>query len=155
MLSDYDAHDPENGEFYNGARIDFASYVQGLLDEECGLNLSPGLVPCSHRWLLDEEGAMAGVVRVRHHIDTPFLANEAGHIGYDVPPAQRGRGFGVACLQAGLARAQELSVPRVLLCADAGNPASWRTIERCGGVLEREFHSNHYQCLVRRYWIKC
>lgn len=158
MLDDYDAHDPENGDYYAAARRDFDAYVKSLHGEERGDALPPGFVPCSHRWLMIEEergiaGAICGIVRVRHHIDTPFLAEEAGHIGYDVPPSLRGRGYGTACLRAGLVRARELGLARVLLCADAANPASWRTIERCDGALERERYSEHYDCLVRRYWI--
>jgi len=154
MLDDYDAHDPENGEFYSGARVDFGAYVQSLLDEEQGLCLPDGYVPCSHRWLIDGAHEMVGIVRVRHTIGTPFLAEEAGHIGYDVPPSQRGRGYGAASLRAGLAEARRLGLERVLLCADANNPASWRTIEACGGVLERESRSEFFACLVRRYWIE-
>jgi len=154
MLDDLDAHDPENAEFYSAARADFEAYVQGLHDEERGLNLPEGYVPYSHRWLVDEAGEIVGIARVRHNIDTPFLAEEAGHIGYDVPPTHRGRRYGIASLRAALAEARQLGLRHVLLCADADNPASWRTIEACGGVFEREFHSEHFDCLVRRYWIE-
>lgn len=151
MLDDYDTHDPENGGHYASARADFGIYVQGKQDDEQGLI---GIVPCSHRWLVSGQGAIVGVVRVRHHINTDFLANEVGHIGYDVPPSHRGRGFGVAALQAGLEHARELGFGQVMLYADTDNPASWRTIERCGGVLEEECYSSYHGCLVRRYWIK-
>jgi predicted acetyltransferase len=154
MLEDYDAHDPHNGEFYERGRGDFPAYVQRLDDEEHGINIRPGWVPCSHRWLLDETSAIVGIVRIRHNINTPFLAEEAGHIGYDVPPSQRGQGYGIACLQAGLEVARALCLERVLLCADTDNPASWRTIEHCGGVLEVERFSAHYKKPFRRYWIE-
>ncbi len=153
VLDDCDAHDPRNGEFYLAGRADFNAYVQGLHDMERGINLPQGWVPSSNRWLFDDAGEICGVVRVRHNIDTPFLAGEAGHIGYDVPPSKRGRGYGVASLRAGLAEARRLGLMRVLLCANTGNPASWRTIEACSGVFEREFHSEFFGCLVRRYWI--
>ncbi len=154
MLEDYAAYDPKNGEFYGRGRADFPAYVQSLDDEEHGINLRPGWVPCSHRWLLDDTGAIVGIVRIRHNINNKFLAEEAGHIGYDVPPSFRGQGYGIACLQAGLEVARILHLERVLLCADTDNPASWRTIEHCGGILESEFYSTHYQTLVRRYWIE-
>jgi predicted acetyltransferase len=150
MLDDYDAHDPEYGARYAAARADFAAYVEGLHEDERG---HVGIVPCSHRWLVSSQGAIVGVVRVKHHINTDFLASEVGHIGYDVPPSYRGRGFGVAALKAGLEHARELGLERVLLYADTDNPASWRTIERCGGVFDAERYSQHYGCLVRRYWI--
>jgi predicted acetyltransferase len=150
MLDDYEAHDPENAGHYKAARSDFGEYVQSLHDDERGLI---GVVPCSHRWLVESEGAIVGVVRVRHQLLTGFLADEVGHIGYDVPPAWRGRGLGVAALNAGLDHARELGLGQVLLYADTDNPASWRTIERCGGVLESEHVSPHYGCLVRRYSI--
>lgn len=150
MLDDYDAHDPDYGKKYAAARADFLAYAQNLHDDERGL---VGVVACSHRWLVSPKPAIVGIVRVRHHINTDFLADEVGHIGYDVPPSHRGCGFGVAALNAGLDHAWELGLERVVLYANTDNPASWRTIERCGGVLEAERYSSHYHCLVRRYWI--
>jgi predicted acetyltransferase len=150
MLDDYEAHDPGNGGHYQAARSDFAAYVRSLHEDERGLI---GVVPCSHRWLVSGEGAIIGVVRVRHGLLTAFLAEEVGHIGYDVPPAWRGRGLGVAALNAGLDHARELGLAQVILYADTDNPASWRTIERCAGVLESEHYSPYYGCLVRRYSI--
>ena len=154
MLDDYDAHDPEDGEFYLAGRADFDAYVQSLHDMERGVNLPQNWVPCSSLWLIDDAREICGVVRVRHNIDTPFLAKEAGHIGYDVPPSKRGRGYGVASLRAGVAEARQLGLTRVLLCANTSNLASLRTIEACGGVFEREFHSEFFGCPVRRYWIE-
>jgi predicted acetyltransferase len=154
MLADYDSHDPENGKLYASGREDFPAYVQRLADDEEGLNLPPEVMPCSHRWLLDDAGAIVGVVRIRHNIGTRFLAEEIGHIGYDVPPYFRGKGYGIASLKTGLDIARRLGLERVLLCADTDNPASWRTIEHCGGVLEVERFSPHYKKPFRRYWIE-
>ena len=152
MLDDYSAHDPNTGEYYEPVRNCFSAYVQGLKDEELGLNIQPGYVPCSHRWLV-EEGEIVGIVRIRHHLNTQFIA-DYGHIGYDVPPSVRGRGYGIRALRAGLDEARLRGIARVLVCADAKNPASWKTIERCGGVLEEERFYAEHDVLVRRYWIE-
>ncbi len=135
MLDDYEARDPINGEWYAKGRIDFDAYIQSLDNDEKGIDLP------------------VGIVRIRHIINTPFLTNEGGHIGYDVPPSQRGKRYGIASLNAGLQVAKELQIIKVLLTADDLNPSSWRTIERCGGILERSSFSNFYNCQVRRYWI--
>jgi len=87
MLADFDAHDASNAEFYAPAKSDFKAYVQSLLDEELGLNLRDGWVPCTHRWLVNAGGSIVGVTRLRHNINTPFLADNAGHIGFDVAPS--------------------------------------------------------------------
>ena len=124
MLADYASYDPENGKLYVRGREDFPAYVQRLADNEEGVNLPSGVVPHSHRWLLDDTGDIVGVVRVLHNIGTRFLAEEIGHIGYDVPPSFRGNGYGIACLKTGLEIACTLNLERVLLCADTDNPAS-------------------------------
>ncbi len=153
MLDDYAANDATNGEWYAKGRVDFEAYIQSLEDDENGINLPAGIVPCSHRWLLDDQENIVGIVRIRHNFDTPFLTNEGGHIGYDVPPSHRGKRFGITSLNAGLQVAKELKITKVLLFADDENPSSWRTIKRCGGILERTFWSEFYNCQVRRYWI--
>ncbi len=121
MVEDFDAHDPGNADFYALAKRDFEQYVRTLLDEERGANLRDGYVPCTHRWLMEDTIAVIGVARLRHNIETPFLASEAGHIGYDVAPSWRGRGFGHRVLQAALAEARALGIERVLLFANENN----------------------------------
>lgn len=151
MLDDYTAQDPKTSARYRDVHQDFATYVQSLHDDEQGL---VGIVPYSHRWLFSQaDEIVVAVVRIRHHINSELLAKELGHIGYDVAPSYRGRGYGVAALQAGLVRAAELGLERVLLYADSDNPASWRTIERCGGVLTAERYHDYHGRLVRQYWI--
>jgi predicted acetyltransferase len=154
MVEDFDAHDPEHADFYALAKQDFGRYVQTLLDEERGANIREGYVPCTHRWLMEGTSAVIGVARLRHNIDTPFLAKEAGHIGYDVAPSWRGRGYGHRVLQAALGEAQALGMCRVLLFADEDNQPSRKTIERQGGRLESITFSEHWQQRLCRYWIE-
>ena len=153
MLEDLSAVEPQNAEFYASAKEDFAGYVQSLLDEEHGLNLREGWVPCSHRWLLNEGGAVVGATRLRHNISTPFLAENAGHIGYDIAPSYRRLGYGHCALRAALSLARQYGLPRVLLFAAEDNAASRAVIERQGGILESTSFSGFWGEQLCRYWL--
>lgn len=154
MLDDFDARDPHNTAFYAPAREDFGRYVHSLLDDEAGVNLAPGFVPCTHRWLVEPNGDVVGVARLRQRIDTPTLADNIGHIGYDVAPSKRRRGHGHFALQVALAQARQLGIPRALLYIDEGNAASRATAERAGGVLESVAWSEFWQDRICKYWIE-
>ena len=45
LVADFESCDLENASFYAAAKRGFEKYVQSLLDEELGLNLSDGRVP--------------------------------------------------------------------------------------------------------------
>ncbi len=153
MLDDFDQRDPHNTEFYAPARADFPKYVRTLLDEEAGSNLREGWVPCTHRWLIAADSSVAGVTRLRHRIDTPFLQREAGHIGFDVAPSYRGRGHGHVALRVALEEAYRLGINSVLLCTSEDNVASRRVIERAGGVLESISYSEFWNENLCKYWL--
>lgn len=153
MLDDFAERDPHNTDFYAPARGDFDAYVRSLLDEEQGLNLREGWVPCTHRWLVTSNNAVAGVARLRHRIDTPFLLQDSGHIGYDVAPSYRGRGYGHVALRVSLDEAARRGISRVLLYASEHNSASRAVIERAGGVLESVAYSEFSKERVCKYWL--
>jgi predicted acetyltransferase len=153
MLADLEALDPGNAGFYAPAMIDFPAHVQSLLDEERGLNLREGWVPCTHRWLFASGGEIVGVARLRHDIATPFLFKDGGHIGYDVAPSHRGKGLGHLALRVALAEAKRKQLDRVLLVTGETNAASRAVIERQGGVLESVGYSEFWQEQLCRYWI--
>ena len=153
MVADFEALDPGNAEFYTPARLDFSAYVQSLLDEERGLNPRNDWVPCTHRWLCARGGQIVGVARLRHNIATPFLFKNAGHIGYDVAPGLRGKGYGHTALRVALAEAERQQLDRVLLVTGEGNAPSRAVIERHGGVLESIGYSEFWHEQLCRYWI--
>jgi len=154
MLADFEARDPRHADFYASAKSDFAAYVRGLLDEERGENLREGWVPCTHRWLIESTGAIVGVARLRHSINTPFLAENGGHIGYDVAPSHRRKGYGHLALSVALAEAGRVGLTRVLLCAGHDNAASRAIIERQGGELESTTYSEFWGEQLCRYWVR-
>jgi len=111
MLADFEERDPGNAEFYAPAKANFHAYVQSLKDEEHGIDLREGWVPCTHRWLVAPGGEVVGVARLRHNVDTPFLSAHGGHIGYDVAPGHRGQGYGHLALRAALVERRASAFP--------------------------------------------
>jgi len=90
---------------------------------------------------------------LRHQL-TPALEHEGGHIGYDIRPSARRRGFGTLILALTLERARILGLARALLTCDTDNTASARIIERNGGALAARVVSNRTGKLISQYWIE-
>ena len=112
---------------------------------------APGFV-AGHTWfLVGEDGALLGALDLRHELNEKLL-RDGGHIGYGVRPSERGKRLAPCLLALGLEKARQRGLERVLVCCDEDNPASARTIEDCGGVLENTVPQEDGGA-VRRYWI--
>lgn len=142
----------EGDQRYRKAIADFEGFIQLCSDEAVGRNLVPGRVPQSTFWLVRDGQRILGCSRLRHTLNA-FLEEEGGHIGYDVRPSERRRGYGTLLLRLTLDRARDLGIKQVLVTADSPNVASWRIIEKNGGVLQSEALSRHTGELLRKYWI--
>lgn len=134
-------------------KLDFPAYVQDLLDRTQRRADRPDLVPESIWWLV-EDGEFLGRVSIRHEL-TEDLLRVGGHIGYDIRPSQRKKGYGTLILRLALDKSRELGLDRVLLTCRADNVGSWKIIEANGGVLENEVEVDlpMGRVLARRYWI--
>ena len=137
---------------YQEAIRDFESFIQLCSDEAVGRNLAPGRVPRSTFWLVRDGQRILGCSRLRHTLNA-FLEELGGHIGYDIRPSERRRGYGTQILRMTLDKARNLGLKRVLVTADSPNVASWRIIENNGGILHGEKLSQHTGQLLRKYWI--
>src|SRR5690606_29502328 len=127
------------------------AFLGRLVAHARGVDLPAGWVPATTFWLLDDEGQVAGMSRLRHRLNETLL-NHGGHIGYYVRPGARGRGYGTQILALTLAEGRRLGIQRFLLTVRTKNAASIRVIEANGGVMEDE-RIDEDGIPFRRYWI--
>jgi predicted acetyltransferase len=120
---------------YVDAVSDIARFVKRCEDGESGPSLFEGWVPQSTFWLVRNGERVLGCSRLRHSL-TPFLQHEGGHVGYDIRPSERRKGYGTLLLRLTLDEARRLGLGEVLITADEANVASWKVIERNGGQRE-------------------
>ncbi|MHB1314738.1 MAG: GNAT family N-acetyltransferase [Christensenellales bacterium] len=120
-------HDDHYIAKYQKALVNFQAYVTALRGCAKGTGLPEGAVETSTFWLIDEP-EVVGVVRIRHR-----EAGSAGHIGYDISPDYRNRGYGSRLLKLALEKALEIGIEEVIITCNTGNIASKRIIEKNGG----------------------
>lgn len=135
---------------------DFPAFVRELEEEAQGIDLPPGVVPQQTYWLLrqDEDGAaILGEIRLRPELPPPFEQYH-GHIGYNIRPSQRGKGYATLQLALVLQEARRHGLSRVMLTIDGDNPPSVRVIEKNGGTLDYQRPSPESGELLSCYWIE-
>jgi predicted acetyltransferase len=114
---------------YKKALENFGDYLNSLRNLSSGNNLPQGKVTTSTFWLIDGK-EVAGVVRIRHQ-----EVEYAGHIGYDISPNYRNRGYGSCILKLALEKAAEIGMEEVILTCNIDNTASRKVIEKNNGKL--------------------
>jgi predicted acetyltransferase len=125
--------DSEKASAYGRGSTEFSEYVQSLRLAADGIGLPDDQVPYHTYWLIDHD-AMVGVARIRPVL-TPISERDDGHIGYDIAPSQRRKGYGTALLRLVLREARQHGLSTIILTCLSSNLASRKIIEKCGGVL--------------------
>jgi predicted acetyltransferase len=139
-------------ERYTELLADFSAYVSHLrADKGLAPAEQPGWVPDSVFWLV-HGNTFIGRVNLRHRL-TAQLRRRGGHIGYEIRPSMRRRGYGTQALALTLPCARAIGLRRVLLTCDEDNVASRRVIEVNGGLLEGISQVRGWPKRVCRYWI--
>lgn len=138
---------------YKLALEDLDAYFRSLVKYAKGVNLPVGHVPSSTFWLVSGGGRIVGRSSLRHHLTTE-LAHEGGHIGYDIRPSERRKGYGTLILKLTLQRAREKGLRRVFITCDADNVGSAKVIGKNGGELRGQEVSRRTGKLISQYWIK-
>ncbi|PYZ97643.1 GNAT family N-acetyltransferase [Alteribacter lacisalsi] len=131
---------------------DFDAMVTFLHNNHNGINLKEGWVRDSTYWLANEEQRIVGAVNIRQAL-TPFLMNSGGHVGYGIRPGYRRKGYATTLLSLSLEKLRKLGVKDVLVVCDDVNEASRRTIQKNGGIRDRDFVEADGN-VVNRFWIK-
>ena len=139
--------------FFAEARKDFDAYLLKVAQSARGEHLPYNFVPYDTFWLVQDGARILGELRLRHHL-TDMLAIEGGHIGYNIRPGERRKGYGTLQLRLGLEKARELGLTRVLVTCDDDNLPSAKIIEANGGVLSGRAISPESGVPVRQYWIE-
>lgn len=154
MVSDYNDNN-ENifSSDYLNTDFNFENYIQDLKDLSNGIGLSQGYVLSTEWWLINSNSDILGTVRLRHELGKRNF-EEGGHIGYDISPRYRRKGYGKVILKLVLEKAKELGFEKVLVTCDFDNIGSKRIIESNGGKLENTIVSKETGKKVLRYWIE-
>ncbi len=137
---------------YRLALEDFDAYLAKLHQFQDASQIPVGWVPGVEFWLEDDVGEIVACMRLRFWL-TPALEADGGHIGYDVRPSSRRRGFGTAALALVLPEARRRGLERVRITVDSNNLPSIKIVERNGGVLSGETLSERTGKPIKQYWI--
>ena len=142
----------------------FSIYVQRLLDWEDATKIPPEWVPSSVYWLVldkpesekqgdnEDMGMYIGRLNLRHEL-TKSLYEIGGHIGYEIRPSMRQRGYGKEILRLGLEKARERGLQHVLVTCDETNIGSKKIIEANGGRFQNAVTQEGSPVKKLRYWI--
>lgn len=130
---------------------DFEGFLQRLSNMERGINIPPHLVPASSFWLIDD-GEYIGSLNLRHELNDDLL-HFGGHIGYDIRPSKRRKGYGKEILRLGLEKACERGLRQVLVTCDETNIGSKKIIEANDGIFENAVTQEGSPVKKLRYWI--
>lgn len=95
-------------------------------------------LPSVRRWMWD--GEFAGLISLRWQPGTTALpVHVLGHVGYNIVPWKRRRGYATAALRELMPEIRALGLPYIELTTDVDNLFSQKVITSNGGVLVERF----------------
>lgn len=131
----------------------FADYVASVTARERGECLPEGYVPETFFWIIDEMDQYVGRISLRHEL-SDSLKKIGGHIGYDIIPSSRKKGYAMKALELCLKEAITIGLDEVMLTCDEYNKASEKVIKNNGGVLRGEIKLDNQSYITKQYFIK-
>jgi predicted acetyltransferase len=152
LLSMAEEYQSASDNRYQAVIEDSAAFIRKLELYSKGIDLPSGFVSTTTFFLLSNN-RIIGRSSLRHRL-TAELANEGGHIGYDIRPSERRKGYGTLILKLMLNNARSMGLDRVLVTCDVDNVASARIIQKNGGKLHGQSISKRTAKAVSQYWIE-
>ena len=122
----------------------FSEYLTDLHNYSNGIDLPEGEITTSTFWLINHNEVI-GVVRLRHQAD-----EFSGHIGADISPYQRNKGYGTQMLQLALEEAAKIGIDEAIVTCNIENISSKTIIEKnkgqfLGAIFDEEENENLYK----------
>jgi len=87
-----------------------------------------------------EDNRIVGMCTIRLKLNEKYMFY-GRNIGYSIRPTERGKGYNKINLYLALKVCEKYGVETALLDVDAGNTASWKTMEALGGHMDKEIVS--------------
>lgn len=109
------------------------------------------LVPETIYWAIFD-GHIVGRISLRHRLEGN-LYKVGGHIGYEVGPKWRKRGFATEMLRLVLETPKSKEIGKVLLTCSPNNEASNKTILKNGGIFDKTVFVDFLNEDRNHYWI--
>ena len=124
-----------------------------LIDRLIRLETEPEvpLVPETIYWAIND-GHVVGRISLRHRLEGN-LHKIGGHIGYEVTPKWRKKGFATEMLRQILQTEKAQEIRRLLLTCSPTNEASNKTILSNGGNFEKKVYVDFIKEDRNHYWI--
>jgi predicted acetyltransferase len=130
-------------------KSDFQSFVNRLLRLEHSSD--GGLVPAVTYWAVID-GNYVGRLSLRLFLNK-MLSRMGGHVGYEVRPSERRKGYASELLRQAIDKARCFGLTRILVTCDETNIPSRRIIEKCGGEAIKPLDGEGVAPRKLRYWI--
>jgi len=129
---------------YKKGLENFSEYLTDLHNYSNGIDLPEGEIMTSTFWLIDNN-EVVGVVRLRHQED-----KYSGHIGADISPYQRKKGYGTQMLKLAVEEAAKIGIDEAIVTCNVENIASKTIIEKnngkfLGSIFDEEENENLYK----------
>ena len=99
------------------------------------------------------ENRILGSISIRHNLNDEMLSKFGGHIGYNIRPSERRKGFATKMLYLALEKCEELGLEDVMVTCKEDNIGSAKTIENNCGILKEIIFIPEENCNFKKYWI--